>query len=139
MARLGSASTLWRIQRAIPHSVRLDRLILLPAIAVMLVAVVACGGESSAELGTLPPIRTTTTSSTTTTLFDPTIELYTVKRGENLTLIANSFEVPLEFLIEANEDVINDPNNVPPGVTLKIPPYRIVDELPTPSSTTDPP
>lgn len=139
MARLGSASTLWRIQRAIPHSVRFDRLILLPAIAAVLVAVVACGGESSAELGTLPPIRTTTTSSTTTTLFDPTIELYTVKRGENLTLIANSFEVPLEFLIEANEDVINDPNNVPPGVTLKIPPYRIVDELPTPSSTTDPP
>lgn len=139
MARLGSASTLWRIQRAIPHTVRLDRPTLLPVLAAVLVAAVSCGGESSAELGTLPPIRTTTTSSTTTTLFDPTIELYTVKRGENLTLIANSFEVPLEFLIEANEDVINDPNNVPPGVTLKIPPYRIVDELPTPSSTTDPP
>jgi LysM domain len=137
--RLGSASTLWRIQRIVPPSVRLDRLLVLPALAVVLVAVVACGGESTADLGTLPPIRTTTTTSTTTTLFDPTIELYTVKRGENLTLIANSFEVPLEFLIEANEDVITDPNNVPPGVTLKIPPYRIVDELPTPSSTTDPP
>ena len=137
--RLGSASTLWRIQRIVPPSIRLDRLILIPAVTVVLVAVVACGGESSAELGTLPPIRTTTTSSTTTTLFDPTIVLYTVKRGENLTLIANSFEVPLEFLIEANEDVITDPNNVPPGVTLKIPPYRIVDELPTPSSTTEAP
>lgn len=137
--RLGSASTLWRIQRIVPPSIRLDRLILIPAVTVVLVAVVACGGESSAELGTLPPIRTTTTSSTTTTLFDPTIVLYTVKRGENLTLIANSFEVPLEFLIEANEDVITDPNNVPPGVTLKIPPYRIVDELPTPSSSTEAP
>ena len=137
--RLGSASTLWRIQRIVPPSIRLDRLILIPAVTVVLVAVVACGGESSAELGTLPPIRTTTTSSTTTTLFDPTIVLNTVKRGENLTLIANSFEVPLEFLIEANEDVITDPNNVPPGVTLKIPPYRIVDELPTPSSTTEAP
>ena len=137
--RLGSASTLWRIQRFVPPSIRLDRLILIPALAVVLVAVVACGGESTAELGTLPPIRTTTTSSTTTTLWDPTIVLYTVKRGENLTLIANSFEVPLEFLIEANEDVIDDPNNVPPGVTLKIPPYRIVDDLPTPSSTTEAP
>ncbi len=105
----------------------------------VLVAAVACGGESTEGLGTLPPIRTTTTSSTTTTLFDETIELYTVKRGENLSLIARSFEVPLQFLIDANEDVIDDPNNVPPGVTLKIPPYRIIDELPTPSSTTEAP
>ncbi|MDW3215903.1 MAG: LysM peptidoglycan-binding domain-containing protein [Ilumatobacteraceae bacterium] len=137
--RLGSASTLWRIQRILPRPFRPDRLTLLPALALVLVAAAACGGESTEGLGTLPPIRTTTTSSTTTTLFDPTIELYTVKRGENLSLIARSFEVPLEFLIEANEDVINDPNNVPPGVTLKIPPYRIVDELPTPSSTTEAP
>ncbi len=137
--RLGSASTLWRIQRITPPSSRLDRLTLFPALAVVLIAVVACGGESTEGIGTLPPIRTTTTSSTTTTIFDETIQLYTVKRGENLSLIARSFEVPLEFLIEANDDVIDDPNNVPPGVTLKIPPYRIVDELPTPSSTTEAP
>ena len=43
--------------------------------------------------------------------------------------------MPLSFLIEANEDQISDPNNVPPGVTLKIPPYVIIDELPTPSTT----
>ena len=137
--RLGSASTLWRIQRITPPSSRLDRLALLPALAVVLIAMVACGSESTEGIGTLPPIRTTTTSSTTTTIFDETIQLYTVKRGENLSLIARSFEVPLEFLIEANDDVIDDPNNVPPGVTLKIPPYRIVDELPTPSSTTEAP
>ena len=137
--RLGSASTLWRIQRFTPLTSRLDRLTLLPALAVVLITVVACGGESTEGIGTLPPIRTTTTSSTTTTIFDETIQLYTVKRGENLSLIARSFEVPLEFLIEANDDVIDDPNNVPPGVTLKIPPYRIVDELPTPSSTTEAP
>ena len=137
--RLGSASTLWRIQRITPPSSRLDRLALLPALAVVLIVMVACGSESTEGIGTLPPIRTTTTSSTTTTIFDETIQLYTVKRGENLSLIARSFEVPLEFLIEANEDVIDDPNNVPPGVTLKIPPYRIVDELPTPSSTTEAP
>ncbi len=137
--RLGSASTLWRIQRITPPSSRLDRLALLPALAVVLIVMVACGSESTEGIGTLPPIRTTTTSSTTTTIFDETIQLYTVKRGENLSLIARSFEVPLEFLIEANDDVIDDPNNVPPGVTLKIPPYRIVDELPTPSSTTEAP
>ena len=137
--RLGSASTLWRIQRITPPSSRLDRLALLPALAVVLIVMVACGSESTEGIGTLPPIRTTTTSSTTTTIFDETIQLYTVKRGENLSLIARSFEVPLEFLIEANEDVIDDPNNVPPGVTLKIPPYRIVDDLPTPSSTTEAP
>jgi nucleoid-associated protein YgaU len=100
---------------------------------------VACGAGDSASMGTLPPIRTTTTSSTSTTLFDETIQLYTVKRGENLSLIARSFEVPLAFLIEANEDQIDDPNNVPPGVTLKIPPYRIVDELPTTTTTTEAP
>ena len=137
--RLGSASTLWRIQRITPPSSRLDRLALLPALAVVLIVMVACGSESTEGIGTLPPIHTTTTSSTTTTIFDETIQLYTVKRGENLSLIARSFEVPLEFLIEANDDVIDDPNNVPPGVTLKIPPYRIVDELPTPSSTTEAP
>ena len=112
---------------------------MLPALAVLLVAAAACGDEQPQGLGTLPPIRTTTTSTTTTTLFDETIELYTVKEGENLTLIANSFEVPLQFLIDANEDVIADPNNVPPGVTLKIPPFRIVDELPTTTTTTEAP
>lgn len=109
---------------------------LLPALVLLSFGVAACGAESTAGLGTLPPIRTTTTSSTTTTLFDETIRIYTVKRGENLSLIADSFGVPLAFLIDANEDVIDDPNNVPPGVTLKIPPYRIVDELPTTTTAT---
>ncbi len=133
--RLCSAPTLARIRHLVPRQLRPDRLIMLPALAVVLILAAACGGESTDGLGTLPPIRTTTTSTTTTTLFDETIELYTAKRGENLTLIADSFGVPLPFLLEANEDVIDDPNNVPPGVTLKIPPYRIVDELPTTTTT----
>lgn len=136
--RLGGASTLWHIRRILPRPLRPDRLTLLPALAVVLVAAAACAGESTDGLGTLPPIRTTTTSTTTTTLFDETIQLYTVKQGENLTLIANSFGVPLPFLIDANEDVIDDPNNVPPGVTLKIPPYRIVDDLPSTTTTEAP-
>lgn len=108
-------------------------------LAVGLIGLGACGAGQSASMGSLPPIRTTTTSSTTTTLFDETIQLYTVKPGDNLSLIAKSFQVPLSFLIEANEDQIDDPNNVPPGVTLKIPPYRIVEELPTTTTTTEAP
>jgi LysM repeat protein len=100
------------------------------------VGVVACADDDPGSIGTLPPIRTTSTTSTTTTLFDSTIRLYTVKPGDNLSVIAASFQVPLQFLIDENADQIDDPNNVPPGVTLKIPPYRIVDELPTPESTT---
>ena len=99
--------------------------------------VASCGGDEPQSLETLPPIRTTTTSSTTTSLVDERIRLYEVKRGDNLSRIASSFDVPLQFLIDANEDVISDPNNVPPGGTLQIPPYVIVDELPT--TTTEAP
>ncbi|MFW2335798.1 LysM peptidoglycan-binding domain-containing protein [Ilumatobacter sp.] len=110
---------------------------LLPVLAVGLVALGACGSDEPQAFETLPPIRTTTSTSTSTSIVDERIRLYTVKRGENLSLIARSFDVPLQFLIDANEDQINDPNNVPPGVTLKIPPYVIVDELPSPSTTAD--
>jgi nucleoid-associated protein YgaU len=137
-ARLGSPSTLWRIRIRERVSRRPGRLTLLPLVAVGLVALVACGADDQQAIETLPPIRTTTTSSTTTSIVDERIRLYTVKKGENLSLIARSFGVPLQFLIDANGDQISDPNNVPPGVTLKIPPYVIVDELPTPSSTEAP-
>jgi len=133
--RLGTPSTLWHIRTHRYAPGRPDRLLILPACAVGLVALVACGSDDASSVGALPPIRTTSTSSTSTTLFDATIQLYTVKRGENLSLIARSFEVPLDFLIEANKDQIDDPQNVQPGVTLKIPPYRIVDELPTTTTT----
>jgi len=107
--------------------------------ALALVVLAGCGADDAQGLDTLPPILTTTTSSTTTTLVDDRIILYTVKPGENLSLIARGFDVPLSFLIEANQDKINDPNNVPPGVILEIPPYVIVDELPTTTVTTETP
>jgi len=119
-------------------SVRLSRAAVLPVLAGGLVALAACGSDEPQAFETLPPIRTTTSTSTTTSIVDERIRLYTVKRGENLSLIARSFDVPLQFLLDANEDQIDDPNNVPPGVTLRIPPYVIVDELPTPSTTEDP-
>lgn len=109
------------------------------AAAMLLTTVVACSGDDAESLATLPPIRTTTSSSTTTTVVDERTVLYTVKPGDNLSVIANSFEVPLAFLIEENADQIDDPNNVPPGVTLRIPPYRIVEELPTTVSSTQAP
>ena len=112
---------------------------MLPALAIGTVALAACGTDDAQGVGTLPPIRTTTTTSTTTTLLDERTRLYTVKQGENLSLIASSFDVPLSFLIEANSDKINDPNNVPPGVILEIPPYLIVDDLPTTTVTTEAP
>lgn len=95
-----------------------------------------CGADDAQVLDTLPPIRTTTTSSTTTTLVDDRTDVYTVKPGENLSLIASRFGVPLSFLIDANQDKISDPNNVPPGVVLVIPPYVIVDELPAVTTST---
>lgn len=104
---------------------------LLSSAAVVAVVVAACGSDEPDTLATLPPIRTTTTSTTTTVLEDQFTRLYTVKAGDNLSRIAASFDVPLTFLIEANEDIIDDPSNVPPGLTLKIPPFVIVDELPT--------
>ncbi len=125
-----------RIHASIPP--RLSRVVLLPVIAGALVALAACGSDEPQAFGTLPPIRTTTSTSTTTSIVDERIRLYTVKRGENLSLIARSFDVPLQFLLDANEDQIDDPNNVPPGVTLKIPPYIIIDELPSPSTTEEP-
>ena len=41
--------------------------------------------------------------------------------------------------MSATSDKINDPNNVPPGVILEIPPYVIVDDLPTTTVTTEAP
>lgn len=131
------ASTLWRIPSDLRPFRPLDRLVVLPVLALGGLAL-ACGGDEPETLQTLPPIRTTTTSSTTTSIVDERIRLYTVKRGDNLSRIASSFEVPLQFLIDANDEVISDPNNVPPGVTLQIPPYVIVDELPTTTTTHDP-
>lgn len=104
--------------------------------ALVLATLAGCGADDTQGLESLPPIRTTTTSSTTTTLVDDRTDVYTVKPGENLSLIASRFGVPLSFLIEANQDQIDDPNNVPPGAVLVIPPYVIVDELPAVTTVT---
>lgn len=111
---------------------------LLFAVTIGLVGLGACGSGGGDAFDTLPPILTTTTTTTTTVPIDERIKLYVVKEGENLSMIANAFEVPLDTLIGYNSDVIGDPNNVQPGTTLEIPPFLLFDELPTPSSTSEP-
>lgn len=108
------------------------------AVGVALLAVAGCSGDDTSALETLPPIRTTTTVPTTTVPVDDRIRLYTVKSGDNLSRIAAAFEVPRQFLIDANSDKFDDPNNVQPGVVLEIPPYVVVEELPSPTTTTGP-
>lgn len=98
----------------------------------------ACGdGDSSgAATASLPPISTTTTSEVTSTTIDPRIRLYELKPGENLSMVADAFDVSLESLINFNDAKFDDPNNVPPGVVLEIPPELIVAELPGSGSST---
>jgi LysM repeat protein len=115
------------------------RLAVLPAAVLVVAAGAACGASDGSAVETLPPIRTTSTISTTSTTINTDRIFYTVKRGDNLNLIASSFEVPLQALIDLNRSVISDPDNVPAGVTLEIPTgIQLVDELPTPQTTTEP-
>ncbi|MFP5488894.1 MAG: hypothetical protein ACLGHQ_11385, partial [Acidimicrobiia bacterium] len=66
----------------------MHRLILLPAVATGLLAIVACGGDEGDALDTLPPIRTTTTIATTTTTVDTRRIFYEVQPGDVLSDIA---------------------------------------------------
>ena len=109
------------------------------ALVVGALAIGGCGGDEGSALDTLPPIRTTTSTTSTTVAVDERIRLYVVKEGENLSMIARAFEVPLDTLIDYNADEIGDPNTVQPGTTLEIPPVILFDELPTPSSSTSEP
>lgn len=119
-----------------PSVFPMRRLVLIPTCALLAAGVAGCGSPGDAALDSLPPIRTTTSTSSTTTTINTDRIFYTVKPGENLNLIASSFEVPLQALIDLNRDVISNPDNVPAGVTLEIPTgIREVDELPTTTSS----
>jgi len=79
------------------------RLVLFPVAAVGLaIAAPACGADSGAGAGTLPPIRTTTTTSTTTTTPDSRRIFYEVKSGDNLSDIARSYQVPPQQIVVLN-------------------------------------
>ncbi len=95
-----------------------------------------CGTTDQASRQTLPPIRTTTSSTTTpTTTFPEGTKFYTIKRGETLAVIAASFGVTVQSIVDLNQ--ISNPDAVQAGQTIEIPTDVIlVAELPDPPVTT---
>jgi LysM repeat protein len=118
----------------------MNRPLLLSATALaFVIAAGACGeNEGDASDQALPPIRTTTTTITTSTTISTARIFYTVKRGEFLSLIAESFGVPVQAIVELNG--LTDANDIQAGQTIEIPTgVVLVADLPSttiPTSTT---
>ena len=55
---------------------------------------------------------------------------YTVQAGDTLASIASKFNTTLEDILALNDDVIEDENNIPVGITLVI---RVNLVTPTPT------
>lgn len=99
------------------------------------VSVAACGIGDDEAFTTLPPIETTTTTSTTTTTISTDRIFYTIKPGESLAVIAESFGVPWPAIAELND--IENPDNVQAGQVIEIPTgIQLITELPTTTATT---
>jgi LysM repeat protein len=94
----------------------------------------ACGGGDDGAFTSLPPIATTTTTTTTTTTISTDRIFYTIKPGEGLAIIAESFGVTVQSIVEIN-DSIENPDNIQAGQTIEIPQgIQVVTELPTPTT-----
>jgi LysM repeat protein len=120
----------------------MHRAVLLPVgvVVVVLLLVAACGPEASGAAETLPPIRTTTSTTTSTTTPDSRRKFYEVKRGDNLAVIARSFEVPASEIVRINQ-LVDGGETLQIGQILEIPTdVVLVESLPTepPSSTSEP-
>jgi LysM repeat protein len=113
------------------------RLLIIPAAALALVAVVAgCGSSDGSAIETLPPIKTTTSTTTTTTTPDSRRKFYEVKSGDTVGDIASSFEVPTAEIVKLN-NLTNGGSDIDVGQILEIPTGIIlIDELPTTSTST---
>ncbi len=107
------------------------RLIVLPLVVLAApVLVAACGSDDDGAFTTLPPIEVTTTTTTTTTTISTDRIFYTIKPGESLAIIAESFGVPVPAIVELND--IENPDNVQAGQTIEIPSgVQLITELPT--------
>lgn len=113
----------------------MTRILLIPALAVLLVIGVACGSSDGSAIETLPPIRTTSTIATTSTSIDTRRRFYEVKAGDNLAEIARRFAVPRGEIVKLN-NLLNDGSLLQVGQILEIPTdIVLIDDLPTiPSS-----
>ena len=92
----------------------------------------SCGGEDDTPDDVVPtsaPVLTTAPSefTTTTTTIPPGPVLYEIQPGDNLSAIAEQFEITLEELLQANPP-ITDPGLISVGQTVLIP-----AKLPEPS------
>ncbi|MEZ0240637.1 MAG: LysM peptidoglycan-binding domain-containing protein [Chloroflexota bacterium] len=77
---------------------------------------------SPTEVTTTTPAPTTPASSEEPSAAPgPTATTYQVQPGDTMTKIANKFGVPLQDLIDANKDTVENPSNLIVGQTLIIP------------------
>jgi LysM repeat protein len=104
------------------------------ALAVVALALVACGTDSDIRPKDRPSSRGTTTTTepaeATTTTAGPLT--YTVRRGDNLSAIARFFHVPIDALMLANG--LASPDRIEEGQVLQIPPSTPVTISVTPPS-----
>ena len=120
----------------------MDRAVLLPigAVALLMSIATACGPTVNGAAKTLPPIRTTTSTTTSTTTPDSRRKFYEVKPGDNLAVIARSFDVPAQEIVRINH-LLDGGETLQIGQILEIPTDVVmVESLPTepPSSTSEP-
>lgn len=96
----------------------------------------ACGTTDQASRQTLPPIRTTVPVTTTTESTIPEGQrFYQIKRGDTLQIIAASFGVTVQSIVELNG--LANPDAIQAGQTIEIPSgIVVVEDLPAaPEST----
>ncbi len=98
----------------------------------------ACGTTDQASRETLPPIRTTIAITTTTsTTVPPGQKVYEIKPGETLGIIAASFQVTVQSIVELNG--LENPDDIQAGQLIEIPTGITViadlPEAPAPTST----
>jgi LysM repeat protein len=119
------------------EAVTMNRPLILSATALaFVIGVAACGEDGgTAADEVLPPIRTTTTTTSTSTTISTDRIFYTVKRGETLSLIAESFEVSVQSIVDLNG--LADANDIQADQTIEIPTgVVLVAELPTTTTPT---
>ena len=89
------------------------------AVTGLVVTMTACGAADEVSQQQLPPIITTTSTTTTTTTV-PQDRFYTVQRGDILAVIAATYGVTIESIVEMNQ--LDNPDDIQAGQVLEIPP-----------------